>query len=69
MKKQFFLTSACVSLFFFTLISQVDPCTSLLVTKGASENGAVMITYTCDGEFHSHLEYTPATDHQARGFS
>jgi len=23
-----------------------------------------MITYTCDGEFHPHLEYTPAADHK-----
>jgi dipeptidase len=37
-------------------------CTSLLVTKGASGDGSVMITYTCDGEFHPHLEYTPAAD-------
>ncbi|NIS15086.1 MAG: dipeptidase, partial [candidate division Zixibacteria bacterium] len=25
---------------------------------------SVMITYTCDGEFHPHLEYTPAADHE-----
>jgi len=39
-------------------------CSSLLVTKGASVDGSVMITYTCDGEFLPHLEYTPAADHQ-----
>ncbi len=39
-------------------------CTNLLVTKGASTDGSVMITYTCDGEFHPHLEYTPAADYQ-----
>lgn len=38
-------------------------CTNLLVTKGASEDGSVMITYTCDGEFLPHLEHTPAADH------
>jgi len=37
-------------------------CTNLLVTKGASEDGSVMITYTCDGEFHPHMEYEPAED-------
>jgi len=37
-------------------------CTSLLVTSGASADGSVMITYTCDGEFHPHLEYLPAAD-------
>jgi len=37
-------------------------CTNLLVTKGASVDGSVMITYTCDGEFHPILERTPARD-------
>ncbi len=40
-------------------------CTNLLVTRGASSNGSVMITYTCDGEFHPHLQYKPAADHAA----
>lgn len=38
-------------------------CTNLLVTKGASVDGSVMITYTCDGEFHPHLQYLPAADY------
>ncbi len=38
-------------------------CTNLIVTKGASADGSVMITYTCDGEFHPHLCYYPAADH------
>ncbi len=38
-------------------------CTNLLVTKGASVDGSVTITYTCDGEFHPHLRYTPAADY------
>ena len=40
-----------------------DACTNLIVTKGASADGSVMITYTCDGEFHPHLRYYPAADH------
>ena len=39
-------------------------CTNLLVTKGASVDGSVTITYTCDGRFHPILEHTPATDHE-----
>jgi dipeptidase len=39
-------------------------CTSLIVTRGASADGSVMITYTCDGEFHPHLERSPAADHE-----
>jgi len=38
-------------------------CTNLLVTKGASKDGSVMLTYTCDGEFHPILTRTPAADH------
>ncbi len=39
-------------------------CSSFLVTRGASADGSVMITYTCDGEFHPHLERIAAADHQ-----
>jgi len=39
-------------------------CTNLLVTKGASADGSVMITYTCDGEFLAHLENEPAADYE-----
>jgi dipeptidase len=42
----------------------VIPCTNLIVTKGASKDGSVMITYTCDGEFHPHLRYIPAADYE-----
>ncbi len=38
-------------------------CTNILVTKGASTDGSVMITYACDGEFHPHLHHAPAADH------
>ena len=38
-------------------------CTNLLVTRGASADGSVIITYTVDGEFHPRLRYTPAADH------
>ena len=47
-----------------TVVPQLHGCTNLLVTKGASEDGSVMITYTCDGEFHPHLEYTPPADYE-----
>ncbi|MDD3643685.1 MAG: C69 family dipeptidase, partial [Candidatus Krumholzibacteria bacterium] len=39
-------------------------CTSILVTRGASADGSVMITYACDGEFHPIMRYTPPADHQ-----
>jgi len=39
-------------------------CTNILVTKGASADGSVIITYACDGEFHPRLRITPAADHE-----
>jgi dipeptidase len=43
--------------------TSAQACTNLLVTKGASADGSVMITYTCDGEFVPHMEYFPAADY------
>jgi dipeptidase len=39
-------------------------CTNILVTKGASTDGSVMITYACDGRFHPHLRRQAAADHE-----
>jgi dipeptidase len=50
------------------------PCTSIVVTKGASKDGSVIITYSCDGEFLPRLRLYPAADHppgemiEIRGF-
>jgi len=54
-----------IILFVYLLLYSIPSlaCTSLLVTKGASVDGSVMITYTCDGEFHPHLELEPAADY------
>jgi dipeptidase len=38
-------------------------CTNILVTKGASADGSVIITYSVDGEFLPTLRFTPAADH------
>ena len=46
----------------------LEACTNILLTKGATEDGSVMLTYTCDGEFHPHLRYTPAADHEPEGW-
>ncbi|MDP8239107.1 MAG: C69 family dipeptidase [Candidatus Hatepunaea meridiana] len=50
--------------FLLILVYQAAACTNLLVTQGASVDGSVMITYTCDAEFHPHLGYTAATDYE-----
>ncbi|MCF7885773.1 MAG: C69 family dipeptidase [Candidatus Marinimicrobia bacterium] len=44
--------------------SLAHPCTNLLVSKEATQDSSTIITYTCDGEFHPHLQYTPAADYQ-----
>jgi dipeptidase len=41
----------------------VAGCTNILVTKGASTDGSVIISYSVDGEFLPLLRYTPAADH------
>jgi dipeptidase len=43
-------------------------CTNILVTKGASVDGSVIITYSVDGEFLPLLRYTPAQDHAPSEF-
>lgn len=54
-----FFLSACL-----LVPATADACTNLLVTKGASADGSVIITYTCDGEFHPRLRRYPAADHE-----
>ena len=43
-------------------------CTSILATKGATKDGSVIITYSCDGEFHARLRSRPAADHEPGDF-
>ncbi len=40
-------------------------CTNFIATGGATADGSVIVTYTCDGEFHPHLRQHPAADHAA----
>jgi dipeptidase len=40
------------------------PCTNFLATPGATADGSVIVTYTCDGEFHPILRRIPAADHE-----
>ena len=61
-KKSF--QSILFMLILFVFTSDMFPCTSILVTKGASAKGAPMISYSCDGEFHPHLRITPAAKYK-----
>ncbi len=38
-------------------------CTNFIASPKATKDGSVIVTYTCDGEFHPHLRNTPAADH------
>lgn len=49
--------------FFLLSHTPAQACTNILVTKGASKDGSVMITYSCDGEFVPHPRIIPAADH------
>ena len=57
------LLSSCCFVLALLLGQSSWACTNLLVTKGASADGSVIITYTCDGEFHPTLQRTPAADY------
>ncbi len=46
------------------LASPVAACTNLIVSPGATVDGSVFVTYTCDGEYHPHLSRIPAADHE-----
>ena len=39
-------------------------CTNLVCSPGATADGATVVTYTCDGEFHPILRRIPAADHE-----
>ena len=54
----------CLSAATVLVARPVVACTNILVTKGASTDGSVMITYACDGEFHPRLRYYPAADYE-----
>ncbi len=48
-----------------TGISKVFACTNLIVTKGASSDGSVMITYAADSHTrYGAIAFLPAADHQ-----
>ena len=63
MKSRTIISPSRILLFFLFISSAAYACTNLLVTKGASKDGSVIITYTCDGVFHPHLKIIPAADY------
>ena len=68
MKKTLFTISLCLLLLNTSSQERNDNCTSLLVSKGASTDGSVMITYACDAEFVGSMRYIPAMDYEDDAF-
>jgi len=63
MRKKLFITLILV---FVLTANFVFACTNFLITKGASKDGSVMITYAADShELYGELCYIPAADHLA----
>lgn len=68
MKKPFILIILCTLSIGLIAQERNDNCTSVLVSKGASADGSVMITYACDAEFVSLMRHLPAEDHAPGSF-
>ena len=54
-----------IALFSLTGSNPVFACSSLIVTRGASADNSVYVTYTCDAEFHPYLEVIPGGNHES----
>jgi dipeptidase len=62
------LIAILITVIFMGLVSvrATDACTNFLVTKGASKNGSVMITYSADSHtLYGELYYWPSRDYPA----
>ena len=53
-----------IATFILAIDRPADACTNILVTKSASADGSVIITYACDGRFHPRLRRNAAVDHE-----
>lgn len=63
MKRSLLPLCICTAMALALPAGRLAACTSILVSKGASKDGSVMITYSCDGEFHPRLHSSPAADY------
>jgi dipeptidase len=64
LKRNLLITLICIPAVLLVPALDVLACTSMLVSKGATRDGSVIITYSCDGEFHPILRSYPAADHK-----
>jgi dipeptidase len=62
---RFLVMAAFAALYFIVQPGQVIACTNLIITKGASRDGSVMITYSADSHTrYGAIDFYPAADHQ-----
>ena len=64
MKNRVFVSTILATTLWMLSVPQADACTSIIVTKGASKTGAVIITYSCDGAFVPGMRLIPAADYE-----
>lgn len=58
---KFLKTLVAVTILSFMGYQQTDACTNVIVTKGASKDGSVMVTYAADShQLYGELYFTPA---------
>lgn len=53
--KKIIIIQAVAILLVFGNFDSAFSCTNILVSRGATTDGSVIITYSCDGEFLPHL--------------
>lgn len=63
--RRFFTCSLMMAIGLYGVPGTVAACTNFLITKGASADGSVMITYAADAhDFYGELSYSPPGVHQ-----
>jgi dipeptidase len=55
---------ALVAAILLQAAAPASACTNFIAGKKATTDGSVIVTYTCDGEFHPILRRIPAADHE-----
>ncbi|MCK5407300.1 MAG: peptidase U34, partial [Candidatus Krumholzibacteria bacterium] len=68
MRRYALITLICLIAILAAPARNLLACTSILAAKGATKDGSVIITYSCDGEFHARLRSRPAADHEPGDF-
>lgn len=66
--KKYFISALVISVFAALLAPAACACTNILVSKGASADGSVYITYAADAPYMHRLIHIPAAEHEEGSF-